>query len=53
MGYTTLEVGWESIYLIKTSQTVIQEFAGYQMGFNGLNGKYSLLFAEMKARRKL
>ena len=35
IGYTTLEVGWESIYLIKTSQTVIQEFTGYQMGFNG------------------
>ena len=35
MDYTTLEVGWESIHLIKTSQTVIQEFTGYQMGSMG------------------
>ena len=35
MGYTTLEVEWESICLIKTSKTVIQEFTGYQMGSMG------------------
>ena len=29
MGYTTLEVEWESTFLIKTSQNVIQEFTGY------------------------